>query len=120
MSSLYLTCTQITRPMPHGQPACKAAASSAAKGARVDGVAGNCTTRGWPSINALLLAGDVSDDLTILEQTLKDCVAAFDHVFFVPGNHCLWVRSTSQQTGWCGVGSGIAVGALCGLVPPRD
>lgn len=51
------------------------------------------------SINVLLLPGDVSDDPTILATTLRHCLAAFDHVVFVPGNHCLWVRSTSQSNG---------------------
>lgn len=55
--------------------------------------------RNLNSINVLLLAGDVSDDMGIMHTTLRDCAAAFDHVFFSPGNHCLWVRSTSQSTG---------------------
>ncbi|EFN56980.1 hypothetical protein CHLNCDRAFT_21755 [Chlorella variabilis] len=44
------------------------------------------------SRDVLLVAGDVSDDLATLEKTLQPLVDAFAHVFFVPGNHDLWVR----------------------------
>lgn len=37
--------------------------------------------------DVLLLAGDVSDDLAVLERTLALLTARFAHVFFVPGNH---------------------------------
>ncbi len=42
--------------------------------------------------DALIVAGDVSDDLVLLERTLSDLKAAFAHVCFVPGNHDLWLR----------------------------
>jgi len=42
--------------------------------------------------NALILAGDVSDDLRRLRETLAALRAKFAEVFFVPGNHELWVR----------------------------
>ena len=41
--------------------------------------------------DALVLAGDVSDDSAILEATLRGLKARFAHVLFVPGNHELWV-----------------------------
>ncbi|KAK9829451.1 hypothetical protein WJX72_005956 [[Myrmecia] bisecta] len=44
--------------------------------------------------DTLILAGDVSDDLRLLRQTLVSLAAAFRHVFFVPGNHDLWVRGS--------------------------
>lgn len=42
--------------------------------------------------DALILAGDVSDDLDKLKKTLLSLQAKFAQVFFVPGNHELWVR----------------------------
>ncbi len=42
--------------------------------------------------DTLLLAGDVSDDLTRLARVLESMRDKFAHVFFVPGNHELWVR----------------------------
>ncbi len=41
--------------------------------------------------DALILAGDVSDDGAVLEATLRAFTARFAVVFFVPGNHELWV-----------------------------
>jgi predicted phosphodiesterase len=42
--------------------------------------------------DALILAGDVSDDLHKLQTALTALCAKFAQVFFVPGNHELWVR----------------------------
>lgn len=42
--------------------------------------------------DALILAGDVSDDLHKLRAALTRVRATFAEVFFVPGNHELWVR----------------------------
>jgi predicted phosphodiesterase len=41
---------------------------------------------------ALILAGDVTDDLVVLGRTLRALQDTFAAVFFVPGNHELWVR----------------------------
>jgi hypothetical protein len=40
----------------------------------------------------LILAGDVSDNLDVLRAALSCLCNTFAHVFFVPGNHELWVR----------------------------
>lgn len=40
----------------------------------------------------LLLPGDVTDDLTLLADVLAALAGSFEAVFFVPGNHELWVR----------------------------
>jgi predicted phosphodiesterase len=40
----------------------------------------------------LILAGDVTDSLERLRVALSHLCATFAHVFFVPGNHELWVR----------------------------
>jgi predicted phosphodiesterase len=42
--------------------------------------------------DVLIVAGDVSDDLERLEATLTALRERFGRVFFVPGNHELWVR----------------------------
>ena len=42
--------------------------------------------------DALLLAGDVTDDLERLEEVFRIARKSFQHTFFVPGNHELWVR----------------------------
>lgn len=42
--------------------------------------------------DALMLAGDVSDNLTVLRSTFAILLERFRYVFFVPGNHELWIR----------------------------
>ncbi|KAL4854508.1 hypothetical protein ACK3TF_004685 [Chlorella vulgaris] len=57
----------------------------------VTGSSGGAAAEGFKQ-DALIVAGDVSDDLATLEKTLQLLADAFAHVFFVPGNHDLWVR----------------------------
>ena len=45
--------------------------------------------------DTLIVAGDVSHSLEVVRETLALLVAAFDRVWFVPGNHDLWVWTTS-------------------------
>lgn len=45
--------------------------------------------------DTLVLAGDVSHDLEKLDSALAALAAKFDQVFFVPGNHDLWLIQTS-------------------------
>ena len=45
----------------------------------------------------LLVAGDVSDRLGIFETTMEQLADAFGLVFFVPGNHDLWVRRDGSE-----------------------
>jgi predicted phosphodiesterase len=42
--------------------------------------------------DAIIVAGDVTDDLRSLERVFRHLTTAFQRVFFVPGNHELWVR----------------------------
>ncbi|MFN3162416.1 MAG: metallophosphoesterase [Pseudohongiellaceae bacterium] len=58
----------------------------------------------------LILAGDVSDDLQVLEQVLRLLSERFAQVLFVPGNHDLWVRSGDHD---CSLEKYQAVNALC-------
>lgn len=64
------------------------------------------------SEDVLLVAGDVSDSPETLQTTLELCVAAFGHVFFVPGNHDLWVRR-NERGKYDSLGKLAAVQALC-------
>lgn len=43
--------------------------------------------------DTLILVGDVTDDLNLLEETFRKLGRRFYRVHFVPGNHDLWVRS---------------------------
>lgn len=42
--------------------------------------------------DVLIVAGDISDELGLLEEVLGHFNRLFDAVLFVPGNHELWVR----------------------------
>lgn len=42
--------------------------------------------------DALVVAGDIADRIEIIRDTLSLLLSRFRHVFFVPGNHELWVR----------------------------
>jgi predicted phosphodiesterase len=41
-----------------------------------------------------VVAGDIADDLRIIAWTLQTLRSKFGKVFYVPGNHELWVRNT--------------------------
>lgn len=47
--------------------------------------------------DALILAGDVTDDLDTLAEVLAGVRSKFAWVFFVPGNHELWVRRSATR-----------------------
>jgi predicted phosphodiesterase len=47
--------------------------------------------------DTLILAGDVSHDAAVLHATLTIFLERFRHVFFVPGNHELWVRKGEYE-----------------------
>ncbi|SRR6266498_37651 len=42
--------------------------------------------------DVLVVAGDIADDLGIIAWTLRKLRSQFGQVFYVPGNHELWVR----------------------------
>lgn len=48
--------------------------------------------------DALLVAGDVADRLETVEETLGALRRRFAEVFFVPGNHELWVRGDTRDS----------------------
>lgn len=47
--------------------------------------------------DVLILSGDVSDSLGTLRQTLSSLRRTFGRVFFVPGNHDLWIRDGEAE-----------------------
>jgi Icc-related predicted phosphoesterase len=48
--------------------------------------------------DTLIVAGDVSDRLEIIRQTLLLLRSKFRHVLFTPGNHELWVRNSELNS----------------------
>lgn len=48
--------------------------------------------------DALIVAGDIADNETVLRDTLELLASRFREVFFVPGNHELWVRGESRDS----------------------
>jgi Icc-related predicted phosphoesterase len=48
--------------------------------------------------DVLVLAGDVADAEPVLRETLELLAARFAEVFFVPGNHELWVRGEPRDS----------------------
>ncbi|MET0621456.1 MAG: metallophosphoesterase [Pyrinomonadaceae bacterium] len=48
--------------------------------------------------DTLIVAGDVADDLGVIEGTLKMLRARFRHVCYLPGNHELWVRDAAYDS----------------------
>lgn len=54
-----------------------------------------CNTSDYKA-DAIIVAGDVSDDMDTLKRTLELLKSAFQHVFYTPGNHDLWVRRTER------------------------
>jgi len=48
------------------------------------------------SEDAIILAGDLTHDMKKLEEVLCMFVSKFRYVFYVPGNHELWVSKTAE------------------------
>lgn len=48
--------------------------------------------------DTLIVAGDIADDLGVIEGTLKMLRARFGHVCYLPGNHELWVRDAAYDS----------------------
>jgi predicted phosphohydrolase len=59
--------------------------------------------------DALIVAGDLADRMEIVRETLDFLRGRFAEVFFVPGNHELWVRGDTRTS----VEKFFAVLALC-------
>src|SRR5215203_4472000 len=48
--------------------------------------------------DVLIVAGDISDRLETIRETLLLLRAKFRHLFFTPGNHELWVRGVDYDS----------------------
>ena len=48
--------------------------------------------------DSVIVAGDISNRLDVIEKTLHLLKAKFKHVFFVPGNHELWVAKEGHSS----------------------
>src|SRR6185369_1197228 len=48
--------------------------------------------------DALIVAGDISDRLEIIRETLELLRSKFRHLLFTPGNHELWVRGVEYDS----------------------
>ena len=48
--------------------------------------------------DVLVVAGDIADDLRIIDWTLQKLRSQFGQVFYVPGNHELWVRDGAYNS----------------------
>jgi Icc-related predicted phosphoesterase len=48
--------------------------------------------------DVLIVAGDVADSETVIRETLELLAGRFREVFFVPGNHELWVRGEERDS----------------------
>ena len=48
--------------------------------------------------DTIIVAGDISDSLEVIEWTLDRLRSRFAHVFYVPGNHELWVRTENYDS----------------------
>lgn len=46
--------------------------------------------------DVLILAGDISDNLSLVERCFEHCLKKFRYVFFVPGNHDIWVSQKQK------------------------
>lgn len=65
--------------------------------------------------DVLILAGDLTDDLHILEQCFRSLSSKFNKVLFVPGNHELWVVRDKTQTSLQKFDRVLEISAACGI-----
>ena len=63
--------------------------------------------------DTLLVAGDLSQLYAHIEECLSTLVAKFKHVFFVPGNHDLWLMRDEYNAGKTSVHKLLRVIELC-------
>ena len=48
---------------------------------------------------AIIVAGDVARDLSVIRKTLLCICEKFAHVFYIPGNHDLWLSNFDKDLG---------------------
>jgi hypothetical protein len=73
----------------------------------------------WPTrkndnaFDVLIVAGDISSKIEVLQKTLSVLQTKYDDVLFVPGNHELWVSSRTAKLDRCSIQKFLDVMALC-------
>lgn len=55
-----------------------------------------CANRPEPLEDCLIVAGDIADGVDIFRKTFERLCSAYRYVFFVVGNHELWVRKSER------------------------
>lgn len=71
--------------------------------------------RGVRGEDTLILAGDVTDDLSRLEEVFFELRSAFARVVFVPGNHELWVRGNGTSDSFQKLRAVLELARDCGV-----
>jgi len=64
----------------------------------------------------LILAGDLTDNLQLLEYCLRNLASKFAKVLFVPGNHELWVARNKDLTSFQKFYEVLKISADCGVL----
>lgn len=64
--------------------------------------------------DAILISGDVSHKMEDLELIFKIFLKKFKYVFYIPGNHCLWLPSQEKEEFQTSIKKLQAIVALCG------
>lgn len=60
--------------------------------------------------DSLIIAGDLSDRIELLKIALQILKDKFEHVFFVPGNHDLWIRKHDFH---CSLAKQLKIESIC-------
>jgi len=70
------------------------------------------------SRDVLIVAGDISHRMDLVEETLRIFTDRFSKVFFVPGNHELWVETSQSKTvqGTCSMAKLEQIDELCAKI----
>lgn len=66
--------------------------------------------------DVLILAGDVSDSIARLSACFQQLTRKFRHVFFVPGNHDLWVSKQGPECSLKKFDQVMSLAEACGVV----
>ncbi len=66
--------------------------------------------------DVLILAGDVSDSIARLSACFQQLTRKFRHVFFVPGNHDLWVTKQGPECSLKKFDQVMSLAEACGVV----
>lgn len=81
---------------------------------------GNLSCHEYKS-DVIIVAGDIADDSILIEEAFGILSERFAEVFFVPGNHDLWVRCRQEIDSLMKLGEIKAIASNCGVrMEPHD